>query len=104
MDLDNNELIYKVLDNNILISSLAKEELLKRDLSNLLIDDDTINLVINKLSIEELWNLANTDISNHFIDLVTVKLNQILDYYQNKNLKEFLLKKNENKIKLFSLK
>jgi len=98
MNLTTNELINKILSNNIFISTLAKEELLKRDLSNLEIDDELLLLVINKFTIEELWYLVNSNTNNHFIELVNVKLNQILDYYQKLNIEDFLKKKNEGHI------
>lgn len=104
INLSNQELINKILSNNILISTLAKEELLKRNLNDLNIDDEILMLVINKLSIEELWYLTNLNINNHFIELVTIKLNQILDYYQKLNIEDFLKKKNEGKIKLHLIK
>ena len=81
MYLSNEELINHVLSNNILISNFAKEELLKRDLTNLELSDEIINQLLNKFTIEDLWYLANTKINNHFIEVVTDKLNQILDYY-----------------------
>lgn len=100
MNLDTNELIKKILSNNLLISNLAKEELFKRDLSDLVIDDNIINLLINKFTIEELWYLTKLDVDNHFFQIVTIKLNQILDYYQKLNIKDYLKKQNEDKIKI----
>ena len=104
MNLKDEELINKILSKNTLISTLAKEELLKRDLNELELSDDILSLVINKFSIEELWFIANLNINNHFVELVTKKLNQILDYYQRLNIEDFLKKKNEGKIKLHLLK
>ena len=100
MNLDNYKLINIILDNNELLSTLAKEELLKRNLNDLEMDDNTLNLVINKLTIDELWYLTNLNNKNHFIELVTKKLNQIFDYYENLNKENFLKKKNEGNIKL----
>ena len=100
MELDTITLIYKVLSKNIIISSLAKEELLKRNLDNIKIDDSILLLVINKLSIEELWTIKKENINNHFTELATIRLNQILDYYQNLNIEDFLKKKNQDKIKI----
>lgn len=104
MNLDTEKLLYKILDKNILVSILAREELLNRDLSNLNIDDEMLLLIINKLTIEDLWNIKKQNDNNHFTELVTIKLNQILDYYQNLNIKDFLNKKNEDKTKLYLLK
>ena len=98
------ELIDKLIYNNTFMQTLIKEELLKRDLSNLDINDEKINLVIDKLSIEEIWFLANLNINNHFIEIVTIKLNKILDYYQKKNFEDFLKKKNEDSKKLIKIK
>jgi len=104
MNLSNEELINNIFSSNILISSLAKEELFNRDLSDLELSIDIINKLINKLSIEEIWYLANNNIDNRFIEQVKIKLNQLLDYYQNLNLSDFLKKKYEEKSKIFSLK
>ena len=98
MYLDNNELINNILSNNILISTLAKEELLKRDLNNIDIDNELILKVIDKFTIEELWYIANLNYNNHFKELVIIKLNQILNYYERLNIKDFLNKKNEDKL------
>ena len=104
MELDNLTLINKILDNNILVSTLAKEELLSRSLDDLDVDDSILTLLINKLSIEDLWTIAKQNTNNHFTELVVKKLNRILDYYQNLNIKEFLNKKNEKQLKLYLLK
>ncbi len=53
--------------------------------------------VINKFTIEEPWYLVNTNFNNHFTEIVKLKLNQILDYYQKINMDDFLKKKNEEK-------
>ena len=94
-ELETNNLIDKILDDNILISTLAKEELFKRDLTNLFIPSQKLELLINKFTLEEIWLLAKTDVPTEFKNLIFLKLNQILDYYQNKNISEFLQKKME---------
>ena len=101
MYLDNKDLINEILGENILVSTLAKEELLKRDLNNLEENDKILSLIINKLTIEELWNIVNLGYDNHFTKLVTKKLNYLLDYYEKLNIIDFLSKKNEDKIKLY---
>ena len=99
MNLSNEELIDRILDNNILISTLAKEELFNRDLDNIIISDNILKLVINKFTIEEIWYLSKMNLNDNFKEMIILKLNQILDYYQNSNLKDFLQKSNEdNKI------
>ncbi|MBR3660961.1 MAG: hypothetical protein IKN63_03550 [Bacilli bacterium] len=102
MNLSNEQLINKILSNNILISTLAKEEFLKRDLSNLIISNEIANLIINKFTIEEIWNLFHSELSDNFKEIIIFKLNQILDYYQNSNLIDFLHKKHEDN-KIFRL-
>lgn len=102
--LSTEKLIYKVLDKNMLISNLAKCELLKRDLSNLTIDDNILEKIINKLSVEDIWNLVKLNANSHFTELVSKKLNQIFDYYQELNKPDFLMKKNESDLKIYVLK
>ena len=105
MTLSINELIEKVLDDNILIKTIAKEEFLKRDLSNLDVPEDILNKIITKLSIEEIWELvkSNQDINNRFIGLVIDKLNCILEFYEKNYPNDYLLKVNEkNKILKFT--
>lgn len=104
MYLNTNQLINYIISDNQFISTLAKEELLKRDLSNLNLKSDQINMIINKFTIEELWYLANLNLNNNFIKEVIIKLNKILDYYQKLNIEDFLKKKNEGKIKLHLMK
>ena len=98
MYLDIEELLNNILSNNIIISTLAKEELLKRDLNDLNIDNETLSKVIDKFTIEELWYIANLNYNNHFKELVIIKLNQILNYYEKLNINDFLNKKNEDKL------
>ena len=102
MYLNTKDLVVKILDRNILVSTLAKQELLNRDLSNLDISDQILEKVIDKLSIEDLWELKNSQEENHFMELVYLKLNKILDYYQSLNKEEFLKKRNEGKIYLLN--
>ena len=104
MNLETKKIIYKILDKNTLISTLAKEEFLKRDLSDLVVDEKLLNKVISKFTIEELWYLVNLNIDNHFVELVSLKLNQILDYYQSLNQEDFLRKRNEGKAKIYFFK
>ena len=102
MKLETNELIEKILDENILIRTIAKEEFLKRDYNNLDVSDEILNKVIDKLSIEEIWYLASTKQDNHFIELVIEKLNAIFLYYEKNYPNHYLLKVNEQN-KMFRL-
>ena len=104
MYLDTKILIYKVLDQNIIVSNIAKEELVHRDLDNIDIPDTILEQVISKLSIEQIWFLVSTKQQNHFMELVYLRLNKILDYYQKMNKNEFDLKRYEEEAKIFSLK
>ena len=49
--LSTEEVIYKIFDKNIMISSIAKEELLNRNLSNINVSDDILKKVILNLSL-----------------------------------------------------
>ncbi len=104
MYLDTKTLFFKILDQNIIISNLAKEELMDRDLNDIDIPDKILEQVISKLSIEQIWFLVNTKQNNHFIELACMKLNKILDYYQKINKFEFEFKRDEKEPKVFSLK
>ena len=102
MTLETKDLIDKILGDNFLIRDIAKEEFLKRDYDNLDMSDDILNKVINKLSIEEIWEIVKNNQNNHFTRLVIKKLNSIFDYYEKNNLSAYLLKRNEDN-KIFKL-
>ena len=95
---DTNKLIDVILNGSSFLSSIAKEEFLKRDLSDLDLDDSTLMHLINKLTIEDFWAIANQNgkVNNKFVNQVIVNLNATLDYYQIINSEDFLLKKNGN--------
>jgi len=95
MGLNNQQLIDKIINDNEFVSTLAKEELFKRDLSNLTISNDILNMLVNKLTIDEIWNLFKMEIDSNFKRIVILKLNQILNYYRNSNIFDFL-DKNED--------
>ena len=104
LTLDNYELVNKILSSNLLISSNAKEILLTRNLSNLELDDEIIEKIIKKLTIEELWYIAKLNINNRFCELVTLKLNKLLDYYQQLNFNTYLEKRDEGINKILKFK
>ena len=94
--LSNEELVLKCLDNNILISSLARDELVKRNPIDINIGDDILSLVVEKLSIEQIWNLVSRKVDSKLFVLSLKKLNEILDYYDKISEK--------SKVKLYLLK
>lgn len=94
--LSNEELVLKCLDNNILISSLARDELVKRNPIDINISDDILSLVVEKLSIEQIWNLVSRKVDSKLFALSLKKLNEILDYYDKISEK--------SKVKLYLLK
>ena len=105
MNLSTYDLLFKVMDSNILISTLAKEELINRDLNDLnTLPDAIIEKVIEKLNIEQIWTLIKSGEKNHFVELAIVKLNKILDYYQNLNKIELQNKINNDNKKIYVLK
>ena len=99
MYLPNEKVVEKCLDKNILISTLAKDELISRDNLEMNVNDDTILSVINKLSIEQVWNLVTRKDNSQISKLALKKLNEILEYYQNSL--EYHEKINEGKSKIF---
>ena len=94
--LSNEELVLKCLDNNILISSLARDELVKRNPIDINIGDDILSLVVEKLSIEQIWNLVSRKVDSKLFALSLKKLNDILDYYDKISEK--------SKVKLYLIK
>ena len=102
MYLPNEKIIEKCLDKNILITTLAKEELISRDNLEMNVSDELILSVVNKLSIEQVWNLVMRKDNSRISNLALKKLNEILEYYQNS--KEYHEKVNEGKSKIFYLK
>ena len=82
-NLDTETLIYKVLDKNILISSIAKEELLSRDLENINIPDEILRQVILKLSVEQLYQLVKNNDGSKLANLASIEFNKILEDAEN---------------------
>ena len=93
--LGNDELISKCLDKNILISSIAREILVNRSNLDTNLDNETLLKVINKLSIEQIWNLMSRHDNSKLSILALEKLNKILEFYQDTN--DFYDKVHENK-------
>jgi hypothetical protein len=82
-NLDTETLIYKVLDKNIFISSIAKEELLSRDLENINIPDEILRQVILKLSVEQLYQLVKNNDGSKLANLASIEFNKILEDAEN---------------------
>ena len=93
--LSNEEVALKCLSSNILISSLAKKELVERELDDLKIDPTLLSKIVTKLSIDELWELAKKKESN-LVSIAHKRLQEIFEYYKQINEKEYLDKVNED--------
>ena len=82
-NLDTETLIYKVLDKNIFISSIAKEELLSRDLENINIPAEILRQVILKLSVEQLYQLVKNNDGSKLANLASIEFNKVLEDAEN---------------------
>ena len=85
MMLSNNDLVYKCLDSNYLISSLAREELVRRHPISLDIEDTILTSIIDKLSIEQIYELVTSNVDSKLSSLAILKLKKIFDYYDKVN-------------------
>ena len=79
--ISDNDLIFKCLDNNYLIASLAREELVSRHPVYLNFDDEVLLKIIDKLSIEQIYELAITNVDTRLCILAYNRLLDILDEY-----------------------
>lgn len=93
--LGNDDLISKCLDKNILISSLAREILVSRFNLDTNHNDETLLKIIDKLSIEQVWELMSRHDNSKLSILALEKLNKIFEFYQDTN--DFYDKVHENK-------
>lgn len=92
--LSSEELVYKALQDNFLVSKLAIQELVRRNPMFIDVDDSLIIKVINKMTIEDIWSIASLKRNTKLFSFAYQKLNSILEYYDE------LYKKNEIKSKL----
>ena len=92
--LSSEELVYKALQDNFLVSKLAIQELVRRNPMVIDVDDSLIIKVINKMTIEDIWSIASLKINTKLFTFAYQKLNSILEYYDE------IYKKNEIKSKL----
>lgn len=92
--LSSEELVYKALQDNFLVSKLAIQELVRRNPMVIDVDDSLIIKVINKMTIEDIWSIASLKRNTKLFSLAYQKLNSILEYYDE------LYKKDEIKSKL----
>ena len=92
--LSSEELVYKALQDNFLVSKLAIQELVRRNPMVIYVDDSLIIKVINKMTIEDIWSIASLKRNTKLFSLAYQKLNSILEYYDE------VYKKNEIKSKL----
>lgn len=86
MILSNENLVHKCLDSNVLVATLALEELVRRAPIDINISDDILSKVILKLSIEQIWDLVSRNIDSKLCILAHQRLNEFFDYYQMINL------------------
>ena len=79
--LSSEELVYKALQNNFLVSKLAIQELVRRNPMVIDVDDSLIIKIINKMTIEDIWSIASLKINTKLFSFAYQKLNSILEYY-----------------------
>ncbi len=96
--LNNEELVFKCLDNNLLISNLAIQELVRRNPTLIMVDDNFLEKVIWKMTIEQIWELAHFNVDTKLCFLASIRLRSILEYYDLYNQKE------DRKEKIYLLK
>ena len=92
--LSSEELVYKALQDNFLVSKLAIQELVRRNPMVIDVDDSLIIKIINKMTIEDIWSIASLKINTKLFTFAYQKLNSILEYYDE------VYKKDEIKSKL----
>ena len=102
-NLTTEEIINKIFSNNIMISSIAKEELLNRELSNLNVSDEVLRQIILKLSIEQIYETITKHIGSRLAEIATEKFNEILEHTENNYQEAYLEKVNEGKRKKLTL-
>lgn len=93
--LSTKEVIYKIFDKNIMISSIAKEELLNRNLSNINVSDDILKKVILNLSIEQIYDLVVNHQGSRLSYFASIEFNKILEDAKNNYLVAFYDKVND---------
>ena len=93
--LSTEEVIYKIFDKNIMISSIAKEELLNRNLSNINVSDDILKKVILNLSIEQIYDLVVNHQGSRLSYFASIEFNKILEDAKNNYLVAFYDKVND---------
>ena len=79
--LSSEELVYKALQDNFLVSKLAIQELVRRNPMVIDVEDSLIIKVINKMTIEDIWSIASLKRNTKLFSLAYQKLNSILEYY-----------------------
>jgi len=81
MRISDDNLIIKCLDDNYLIASLAREELVRRHPVYINISDDILIKVIDKLSLEQIYELVIVNVDTRLCILAYNRLSNILDEY-----------------------
>ena len=99
------EIIEKVFDKNILISTIAKEELLNRNLENLEVSNEVLKQVILKLSIEQIYELITNHKGSKIATLASNQFDKILEIAEKNYQEAYFAKVNEGKkSKIYLLK
>ncbi len=83
LQLTYSELIDKCLNDNPLVSNIAIDVLLKRNDDNSMIADEILEKIINKMTIEDIYNLVTSNSNSRLAKLAYLKLKEILAYYDN---------------------
>ena len=81
-NLDYRSLIDKCLDSNPFISRIAIDVLLKREEEEV-IPDIVLSKIVNKMTIEEVYNLVVSKTNSSLARVAYSKLKEILNYYDN---------------------
>ncbi len=79
------KVIKKIFDKSVLISNLAKEELIRRHPVELPIDEAILILIVRKMSIEQIYELVLLDIDTPLCKAAYKQLEAIFDYYEKNN-------------------
>ena len=79
--ISDDDLVIKCLDSNYLIASLAREELVRRHPVYINVNDDVLIKIIDKLSLEQIYELVIENVDTRLCILAYNKLSNILDEY-----------------------
>ncbi len=79
------KVIKKIFDKSVIISTLAKEELIRRNPLDLPVDEAILLLVVRKMSIEQIYDLVVLNIDTPLCIAACKQLEAIFEYYEKNN-------------------